>query len=215
LYYKIRKTVVYAKANAERFAMDKTTRLGDWFILVFLVGYDKYEAGALLYIDETTRTPLVISELKVLEKMIIPLYRELNNMLRGNPLVKAGDLDAMGLPPLPSGERHESPIADKAPEFYATPLEGHRVRIFFRAEGSERKSGRPPGQHGAEIKTGLSEEVITDPELLPHSLFDTASPYTLTLSPNDAGKTLNIALRWENMRGLKGPWSAIVRIVVP
>ncbi|MDR1344997.1 MAG: hypothetical protein LBJ39_06550, partial [Tannerellaceae bacterium] len=77
------------------------------------------------------------------------------------------------------------------------------------------RRGKPYGQHGVEIKWGLSDKPVTNPDDLPYSLFDTASPYTLSFNPDDYGKTVYIALRWENNRGEKGPWSAVQRVNVP
>ncbi|AHF94767.1 hypothetical protein OPIT5_26275 [Opitutaceae bacterium TAV5] len=50
---------------------------------------------------------------------------------------------------------------------------------------------------------------------LTRSGFDTRSPFTLNFDENQRGKTVYFALRWENTRGDKGPWSPITHAVVP
>jgi hypothetical protein len=207
--------VAYVTANAVSFCMDKEVRIGDWFLYTFTPEYEKYESKYSIWFNKSTRTPVASDNLRDAEKIIIPLFRQLYSLLRGNPLVRNSDLDAMHLPQRPDNEHKPSPVADEAPAFHIVAVEGNRLRIFYYPEGSTKKVGKPEGQHGVEIKWGFSDEVITDAELLPHSLFDTASPYTLEFNPSDYGKVVNIAMRWENNRGAKGPWSKVIRANVP
>jgi hypothetical protein len=48
-----------------------------------------------------------------------------------------------------------------------------------------------------------------------HSAFDTHTPLTLSFENDQRGQTLYFALRWENTRGEKGPWSNIQCTKVP
>ncbi|MDR0668043.1 MAG: hypothetical protein LBF90_05435, partial [Prevotellaceae bacterium] len=89
-----------------------------------------------------------------------------------------------------------------------------RVIIHFRDAGSDRKA-KPHGVHGAEIAWGLLDARPEDPTELPHSSFDTHSPFTLDFEGHDRHKTLYFALRWENTIGEKGPWNDIEETVVP
>jgi hypothetical protein len=74
---------------------------------------------------------------------------------------------------------------------------------------------KPFGVHGAEIKWGFSETEVINPDDLPHSAFDTRSPFRIEFRGEDRGKTVRFCLRWENTRGVKGPWSEIVSAIVP
>jgi hypothetical protein len=86
--------------------------------------------------------------------------------------------------------------------------------IYFRDMLIEGRA-KPPGVHGAEIKWGFSDTPIVNPDELPHSAFDTHSPFRLEFRGEDRGKTVWFCLRWENTRGEKGPWSEIVSAIVP
>jgi hypothetical protein len=48
-----------------------------------------------------------------------------------------------------------------------------------------------------------------------HSSFDTHTPLRLTFDGTERGKTVYFALRWENTRGEKGPWSEIMSAIIP
>jgi hypothetical protein len=41
------------------------------------------------------------------------------------------------------------------------------------------------------------------------------TPHTLQFTEEDRGKTVYIALRWQNERGNTGPWSDIKSTVIP
>ncbi|MDR0609502.1 MAG: hypothetical protein LBG58_15030, partial [Planctomycetaceae bacterium] len=50
---------------------------------------------------------------------------------------------------------------------------------------------------------------------LTHSSFDTRSPLTLEFDEDQRGKCVYFCLRWENTRGIKGPWSEIISAIIP
>jgi hypothetical protein len=50
---------------------------------------------------------------------------------------------------------------------------------------------------------------------LTNSSFDTHTPLTLEFADEDRGKVLYFALRWENTRGEKGPFGAIMNAIIP
>ncbi|MDR1500402.1 MAG: hypothetical protein LBI58_05425 [Tannerellaceae bacterium] len=53
------------------------------------------------------------------------------------------------------------------------------------------------------------------PEDISKSTFDTASPCTIRFNGADRGKMVNFAIRWENNRGIKAPWSYIQTATIP
>jgi hypothetical protein len=217
LYYLLTGIVTYIDNHAVMFGMDKDSRGGDWYNFIFKACFDKYVPLAKSWLDNTKRTPYITTELKGIEQELIPLTRTLARMLKGNMLVLDADLEAMHIPPRPTNEHHPSPVAELPPFVEIVPLESNRLKIIFRpeGEGTEHKSAKPEGQHGVEIKWGFFDETIEDQDDLPHSLFDTASPYVLKFKHSDAGKAVSIALRWENNVGAKGPWSEISKAIVP
>jgi hypothetical protein len=58
------------------------------------------------------------------------------------------------------------------------------------------------------------DEKPKDWEELIHSTFSTRSPFRLSFKGTDRGKVLYFALRWDNTRGEKGPWSEILNVII-
>ena len=209
-------TVPYIDKNLARFGMGDSTPLGIWYKQKFSAEwYDPYVTAYAAWINPETRTPIAIAAMKAAEDVFIPYYRELYRLVKANPLVTNVDLEAMGFPPRSADVPTPSPVATEAPEFGITPLGDHRLHIDYYPAGSTRKKGKPKGQHGVEIRWVFSETPVEDTEELLNSVFDTASPALLAFHGRDGGRTVYLAMRWENTRGEKGPWSHIERALVP
>jgi hypothetical protein len=69
--------------------------------------------------------------------------------------------------------------------------------------------------HGAEICWAVLDTPPVNWSQLVNSSFDTASPFRLSFEGEMRGRRLYFALRWENTRGAKGPWSEIQDTVIP
>jgi hypothetical protein len=209
-------TVPYIDANRERFGMKSDTLLGKWYEQEFSSkGYNPYVTAYASWVNPATRTQSDVIRMKAVEKVFIPYYKELYALMKGNPLVTDLDLVNMGFPARRAGGYTPSPIAAEAPEFGITPLTDHRLHIDYYPAGSVRKKGKPDGQHGVEIQWVFSETPIEDVDSLQNSVFDTASPAVLAFHGKDHGRSIYLAMRWENTRGEKGPWSHIEHTYVP
>jgi hypothetical protein len=77
------------------------------------------------------------------------------------------------------------------------------------------RKAKPEGVHGVEIKTVILEAPATEWEQLTDSLFFTKTPGRVSFTGKQRGKMLSLAGRWENTRGVKGPWSEIITIIIP
>ncbi|MDR2385869.1 MAG: hypothetical protein LBD80_09480 [Tannerella sp.] len=167
--------------------------------------------------NPSQRTTLKTTILVDAEKSFKAIYRRLYvGILKENPLVTNADLVAMGLPERNDGERHDADIPKTSPAA-SVKLPGPAiVEIHFRDSSVDNASrAKPAGVHGAEICWILSKTPPLKWEELSHSSFDTASPFRLTFEGDQRGERLYYALRWENSRGEKGPWSEIQDAVVP
>ena len=131
-----------------------------------------------------------------------------------NPAVTDADRDAMDIP-IHKTTRTKSPVAKDSPDNDTdTSVIGH-VTVHFYEKGSRHKKAKPEGQHGAEIAWIVSDTPPTRWDELLHSNIDTNSPFTLSFEHDQRGRTLYFALRWENTRGEKGPWSEIQSAIIP
>jgi hypothetical protein len=126
------------------------------------------------------------------------------------------DDDRVGLGiPIHKKTHTPAPVADAAPDFDIDSGTVYRLIIYFFESGGSHRKAKPAGQHGAEIAWEISDTPIIEVSKLTHSSFDTRTPCILEFEGNQRGKTLYLALRWENTRGLKGPWSPIRSEIIP
>jgi len=87
--------------------------------------------------------------------------------------------------------------------------------IAFADEGTPTKRSKPSGVMGCEIWIKIGGDPPVDPREVKFLALDTATPYVVTFTGADAGKSAHYMLRWVNSRGEKGPWSATVSATIP
>ncbi|MDR0668121.1 MAG: hypothetical protein LBF90_05850 [Prevotellaceae bacterium] len=169
---------------------------------------------------DTATEPATRTKTSVLAKNIAraalekALQQDVKEFLLFNRNVTDEDRDDLGLP-IYKATRTPAPVATDPPDADArTPSPG-RVEIDFFERGSRHKKGKPPGQHCVEIAWLLSDTPPTRWEELLHSAVDTNSPYIFSFENDQRGQRLYFALRWENTRGEKGPWSEIQSAIIP
>ncbi|MDR1645789.1 MAG: hypothetical protein LBS05_08225 [Tannerellaceae bacterium] len=209
------KSFDWVSNNRATIGMAATTPLGIWlddyetsYLNPLLVTYNRWH-------NKEERNPLIMQAMKTALEEFLPHYREFHTLIVGNPLISDEKLIAMGYPPRPTNSRTPAPVATTPPGFGVIPELDHRIRIDFYPFNGKSGHAKPAGQHGAEIKWDYVDVAEKNPNALTHSLFDTASPVTLAFDTKDASRSIYITLRWENTRGLKGPWSEISTAVIP
>jgi hypothetical protein len=202
--------------NRDRMGFGPGTPQGQWLDTVFQPTLNAFTAAFNNWNDPATRTPVKTALLNDTEKVFKETYRELyTGLLRTSPLVTNEDLLEMGMPKHSTGERHPSDVADEAPDVDVDTSIIGRLIIHFFEKGHRHKKAKPAGQHGAEIAWAILDAPPTKWSELIHSEIDTNSPFTLSFEHDLRGKTVYFALRWENTRGEKGPWSEIQSAIIP
>jgi hypothetical protein len=163
------------------------------------------------------RNKHVIKAVEDTEKIFIPAYREIYRILRGSLAVTNDDLISMGLPPHPAGGGGDpSPVELYAPEVYAEYITEGEMKIHAYPKGKKIGAAKNDGQHGFECKIRIGgTEPPKDVEDLAESLFSTRSYILFKFKQSQRGLTLWFAVRWENTRGEKGPWSVIFSVIIP
>ena len=86
------------------------------------------------------------------------------------------------------------------------------LRIHDQDSHSEAK---PHGVNGAVVAWGILDTPPARQRDLPHTFLATHSPYTMEFEEDERGKTLYIALCWQNGKGQRGPWSNIEKTIIP
>ena len=188
-----------------------------WISGTFQTAYTTFKTAFESWKNPAERTPLKTATLQDAEKAFKPIYRHLYvGILKENPLVTNADLLAMGLPERGDGERHPATVPKTTPAATVKTPEPGIVEIHFRDDSVDNASrAKPHGVHGAEICWGVFDEPPINWAQLLHSSFDTASPFRLSFEGDQRGHRLYFALRWENTRGEKGPWSEIQDAIIP
>jgi hypothetical protein len=174
----------------------------------------EFENALAVVENPATRTKVTVQEKNSIRKAVKGKTRFiLKAFVTYNPAVTDVDRDAMGLPIHKTG-RTPVPVILTVP-FAEVELPSQAVvEIHFRDSESPRRA-KPAGAHGVEIAWAVLETPPEDWKELIHSSFDTKTPYRLTFDGAERGKFLYFALRWENTRGEKGPWSGIYNTIIP
>jgi hypothetical protein len=109
-----------------------------------------------------------------------------------------------------------SPIPDPPtrPEFFIKILDIMRLAIHFWDQGSSTKA-KPYGIDGAVIYWAILDHVPAGIKELTNSVLATRTPHILEFTEEDRGKTVYIAMRWQNEKGRKGPASEIQSAIIP
>jgi hypothetical protein len=217
LYDKAEQTKTYLSAseNRTRIGLATGTLQGQWFDTVFVPSYTAFTAAFKAWQNPATRTQIITATLSNEQKSFTEVFRKLyKGFLKDSPFVTNADLVAMGMPEH-SGDGHTpSPVPMTCPEFEILLPSPGIVVIHFRGVGSKRR-GKPGGAHGAEIVWAVLDVPPVNWSQLVHSSFETRTPFRLTFEGDQRGKHLYFALRWENSRGVKGPWSPIQAVIIP
>ena len=142
------------------------------------------------------------------------LSRFVKVWFRGFPdIVTDGDLKNMGIPPIdpthtPIGRPPTRPI-------FIIRIKGTRLlEIVFWDETGESR-GIPYGMNGAVISWVILDEPPEDHDRLSHTELATKSPFYLRFREEDRGKTVYIALQWQNETGVRGDYTEIQSAIIP
>jgi hypothetical protein len=165
--------------------------------------------------EPATRTAVTVEAKNKARKLLERTVRDdVKAYIMYNKLVTDEDRKAMGLPIHKNG-RTPAPVETDAPDAEVDTSHIGRLNILFYEKGHKHRKGKPAGQHGAEIAWIQRDTPPTRWDELLHSNIDTNSPFTLVFENDLRGKTVYFALRWENTRGEKGPWSDIQSAIIP
>ena len=217
LYDQANQTVRYltATANRDRMGFAAGSAPGQWFDTEFVPKHEAFKAAFADWQNPAERTPTKTVKLAEAEEAFKTVYRKLyNGFLKESPLVTDDDLVAMGLPKR-NTTRTPAKVADTSPDSDIDTSVPGQVGFNFYQRGGAHRRGKPEDQHGAEIAYVISDTKPARWDDLTVSKFATRSPYTVRFENDLRGKTLYYALRWENTRGEKGPWSEIMSVIIP
>jgi len=144
------------------------------------------------------------------ERVIRPFVQR---FLHWDP-VTDGDRTNMSIP-LRSGTRTQHHEVTEIVEFDLTLRNIREILVEFWVKGNTISKAKPAGYDGAV----LVWDVLDTPPERPHSLnrhtMASRTPHSIQFDETERGKTVYIALAWQNERGNIGAWSEILNTVIP
>ncbi|MDR2139441.1 MAG: hypothetical protein LBP50_07830 [Tannerella sp.] len=170
------------------------------------------------YSKPETHSPMYHDAMMKKKKIFVEAVQQLAQYLSHNPYLEPEDFDGLDINPPSRGPYPRHPRPHTSPKMrFAVGEEHGWVYLHFWDEMSEGSKAKPFGTQGAEIrylvcKPGEEPKSVED---LTGSEFATRTPYLFEFSDRQAGLILCVAMRWENTRGEKGPWSHIETVVIP
>jgi hypothetical protein len=163
--------------------------------------------------DSPAKTTVIVAEKNAARTTLIGRIRGLVNFRLKNPVITDAQRIAMGL------HVHDTtpttiPAPTTRPELSIEVLDVRRLKVVFHDMGSTSKA-KPYGVNGAVIVYATLDTPPVSPTALTHSVLATHTPFTLEFTEEERGKTVYLAICWQNEKGEKGPWSEIESAIVP
>jgi hypothetical protein len=163
--------------------------------------------------DSPAKTAIIVAEKNVARTELKAKIRALVNFRLKNPIITDAQRIAMGL------HVHDTtpttvPVPKSRPELDIDVVDVRRLKILFHDMGSSSKA-KPYGVNGAVIAYAMLDAPPADPSALTRTALATRTPHTLEFTEEERGKTVYVAICWQNEKGEKGPWSEIESAIVP
>ena len=161
----------------------------------------------------TTPTPANINRRQVAQAETTKLLRAfVNQFLRFAPVTDADRIE-MGVP-VHDAIRTDHFVVTENVDFVIHLSAIREIVVDFWQQGASHKA-KPMGYEGAVIIWGTADAPPETPESLAHHIMASRRPFTLHFTDEERGKTVYIALAWQNERGIRGTWSEYKTAIVP
>ncbi|MDR0753951.1 MAG: hypothetical protein LBF04_01010 [Prevotellaceae bacterium] len=163
--------------------------------------------------DSPAKNSIIVTEKNAARKALEAKIRSLVGFRLKNPVITDAERIAMGLhvrdtTPTPV------PVPTSRPEIDLDVLDVRRLKVVFHDMGSKSKA-KPYGVNGAVIVYAVLNAPPADVGALTRSVLATRTPHTLEFTEEERGKTVYVAICWQNEKGERGPWSEIESAIVP
>jgi hypothetical protein len=163
--------------------------------------------------DSPAKNSIVVAEKNAARKTLEGIIRTLAGFRLKNPIITDAERIAMGLH-VHDATPSTIPAPHTRPELDIDVLDFRRLKVIFHDQGSDSKS-KPYGVNGAVIIFAVLDAPPADHSALTRSVLATRTPHILEFTEEERGKTVYVAICWQNEKGEKGPWSEIESAIVP
>jgi hypothetical protein len=159
------------------------------------------------------KNPIITAQKNAAKDEFIHLVREMVRFRFANPIITDAIRVQYGLHVKdPTHTPHGPPTT--RPDFALSDKDFRRLNVDFHDQDSTSKA-KPYGINGAVISWSVLESPPVGPEELSKAILATRTPHTLEFEEAERGKTVYVALQWQNAKGQKGPWSETLSAIVP
>jgi hypothetical protein len=163
--------------------------------------------------DSPEKNSIIVAEKNAARDVLVAKIRELAGFRLKNPIITDAQRIALGLH-VRDATPTNIPAPTTRPELDVDVLDFRRLKVVFHDMGSDSKA-KPYGVNGAVIVYAVLDAPPADVTALTRSTLATRTPHVLEFTEEERGKTVYIAICWQNEKGEKGPWSEIESAIVP
>jgi hypothetical protein len=179
--------------------------------------YNDWDTCYGKYLNPKTRSPEVITNKIMARKALEPLASEAVIMIKGNTMTSDAEKLNLNIAIGKGGGGQEAPPPTTSPEFFAkvvqAPTPG-RVTVGYKDFG-KKLEGRPAHVNHMELEYAVLSDMTEDETLLTEHLISTTSPIVMDHPGKQRSMSLCLRGRWVSNAGKAGPWSLIVRFIIP
>ena len=163
--------------------------------------------------DSPTKNAIIVMKKNDARKNLVSIIRTLVGFRLRNPIISDAERIAMGL-----HVRDTKPTAINVPKLcpgvIIRVVGFRRLKVFFYNLETKGK-GKPYGTIGAVIVYAVLDAPPAGIDALIRNVLATRTPHILEFTEEERGKTVYIAVCWQNGKGKKGPFSEIEKAIVP
>ncbi|MDR2447257.1 MAG: hypothetical protein LBD58_08230 [Treponema sp.] len=159
------------------------------------------------------RTKTLVAEKNEAKNNFRAAVRTMVKFRFANPIITDAIRVQCGLPPK-DHTRTAIGVPTTRPEFDLKVKDIRQIAVDFWDQGATSKA-KPYGTNGAVISWGIFDRAPADSRELNKSTLATRTPFTLEFAEEERGKTVYIALQWQNESGKRGRSSEMLSTIIP
>jgi hypothetical protein len=163
--------------------------------------------------DSPAKNAIIVAEKNAARGVLDGKIRGLVSFRLQNPIITDAQRIALGLH-VRDKKQSTISVPPTRPEMDIDVLDYRRLKILFHDMGHDNKA-KPYGVNGAVIAYAVLDAPPANPDALTRTVLATRTPHVLEFTEEERGKTVYVAICWQNEKGQKGPWSEIENAIVP
>ena len=162
--------------------------------------------------SDSTRSQ--IAHRNAMQRELTTLVRFIIRFYLRRPIVTDSELIAMGIPPIDTIRTVHKVVTEKVE--FVLQLRGIRqIAVDFWQQGVEHSKAKPRFYDGAVLIWSIGDERPAEADDFAFHTMASRRPFIIEFLDEDRGKTVWVALAWQNERGIRGEWSEFKSAIIP